>query len=239
MNRRDPAVRSALAAEYALGTLRGAARRRFERLLRADAALRAEVWRWEARLADLALRLPPQQPEPGVWSALERRLAASRRAAVRRVEPRPAPLWRVWAGLAAAAVIVAFVVFTQTRTPTPPTAPPIAAQGERYVALLKLPDSTMQWTLSLVPARGEMHAVASGEYPQLGAHSLELWWISPQGPVPIGLLPTRGEGVMPLPKELATSPSITLAVSLEPPGGSPTGKPTGPVLTSAPAARAG
>jgi len=238
MNRRDPALRSMLAAEYALGTLRGAARRRFERLVQTDAALRAEVGRWEARLASLALRLPPQQPAAGVWAALERRIAASRQRPARRAEPRPAPLWRVWAGIAAAAAIVALVLFTQYRVVPPGSAPP-AAESAQYVALLKLPDSNMQWTLSLVPARGELHAVARGEYPQLGAHSLELWWISPQGPVPIGLLPTRGEGTLALPKELASSPAITLAVSLEPPGGSPTGKPTGPVLTSAPADRAG
>lgn len=58
---RLPALRSALAAEYALGTLTGRARRRFTRLMVMDPALRDEVRLWKLRLAALAF----SRPAPG------------------------------------------------------------------------------------------------------------------------------------------------------------------------------
>ncbi len=55
MKYRDPALRDKLAAEYVLGTLRGRARARFQRLLRYDPALRRAVDAWEERLLPMAL----------------------------------------------------------------------------------------------------------------------------------------------------------------------------------------
>jgi len=66
-----------LAREYALGTLAGAARRRFERVLRnAPVAMRA-VGAWQERLGGLAGAVPAMQPGDSVWRALEQRLFAS------------------------------------------------------------------------------------------------------------------------------------------------------------------
>ncbi|HZR34237.1 MAG TPA: anti-sigma factor [Nevskia sp.] len=237
MNYQDAKLRRMLAAEYVLGTLRGPARRRFERLVRADAALRAEQHFWEARLGLLALRSPPVTPAPTVWIALQRRIQSGNTVALRKpaaAPPRPVPMRRIWAGMAvAAAVVVAVVVSRQGPAPVnpPPVAQVPAPAAPALVAQLKIPDSTLQWSVRFTPG-GEMTVAASGDYPQLGAHSLELWWLSPQGPVPLGLLPVQGEGRMTLPREMAGG-EIKLAVSLEPQGGSPTGKPTGPVLTSA------
>ena len=115
------------------------------------------------------------------------------------------------------------------------TAPVTAAAI--YVSLLKLPESDMQWTLAVRPTADEVTAVASGAYPKLGQHSLELWLITDAGPVSLGLLPTAGEGKLKLPAGVSGT-QLTLAVSLEPVGGSPTGLPTGPVLTSGPAIKA-
>jgi anti-sigma-K factor RskA len=72
-----------LAREYALGTLAGPARRRFERLLRqAPAAMRA-VGAWQERLGGLAGAVPPVQPRESVWRRLEERLFVSARVAPR------------------------------------------------------------------------------------------------------------------------------------------------------------
>jgi anti-sigma-K factor RskA len=72
-----------LAREYALGTLAGPARRRFERLLRqAPAAVRA-VGAWQERLGGLAGAVPAMQPSDSVWRRLEERLFVSARAAPR------------------------------------------------------------------------------------------------------------------------------------------------------------
>lgn len=259
-------LRQMLAAEYVLGTLRGRARRRFERLASADDAARAEIRFWETRLAGLAANLAPQTPPPAIWQKLEQQLGPERPSTVTPIRkpaptpsktptraandsPSPAPLWRIFAGLATAAAVVVAVLIG-TRVPLPGTAPvpvpvatapatpePTQVPSTVYVSLLKLPESTMQWTLSVRPEADEVKAVASGEYPKLGEHSLELWLITDAGPMSLGLLPTSGSGTMKMPLSVKGD-QLTLAVSLEPVGGSPTGKPTGPVLTSGPAIKA-
>lgn len=63
-----------LAREYALGTLAGPARRRFERLLRETPAAKLAVGAWQERLAGLAGTVPAMQPSESAWRALEQRL---------------------------------------------------------------------------------------------------------------------------------------------------------------------
>jgi anti-sigma-K factor RskA len=72
-----------LAREYALGTLAGPARRRFERVLRNTPAAMRAVGTWQERLSGLAGAVPPMQPSESVWRALELRLFPSTRAAPR------------------------------------------------------------------------------------------------------------------------------------------------------------
>ena len=63
-----------LAAEYAMGTLRGPARRRFEALLPAHPGLRQALADWEARLAPLGASIAPQDVPEAVWPRLHTRL---------------------------------------------------------------------------------------------------------------------------------------------------------------------
>lgn len=65
-----------LAREYALGTLVGPARRRFERVLQQSPAATLAVGVWQERLAPLAHSVPALQPRPAVWAGLEQRLFA-------------------------------------------------------------------------------------------------------------------------------------------------------------------
>jgi anti-sigma-K factor RskA len=80
-----------LAREYALGTLTGPARRRFERVLQQSAAARVAVGVWQERLALLEAGAPAVQPRPAVWQGLVRRIDAGAAA------PGLAGGW--WAGL--------------------------------------------------------------------------------------------------------------------------------------------
>ena len=57
--------------------------------------------------------------------------------------------------------------------------------------------------------------------------TLELWYVGAAGPKPLGLIGSTPSRVN-LPQ--GASPDGVLAVSVEPPGGSPTGQPTGPVV---------
>ena len=70
----NAALRDKLAAEYALGTLKGGARRRFETWLRGDAALRLLTAEWQHLLAPLAQFSTPVTPRRQLWHAIETRL---------------------------------------------------------------------------------------------------------------------------------------------------------------------
>jgi anti-sigma-K factor RskA len=82
----------ALAREYALGTLQGGARRRFERLLHESAAARRELAAWQERFAHLAAAVPPMTPREQVWTGLQQRLG------LRPAEPVRLPWWQRWSG---------------------------------------------------------------------------------------------------------------------------------------------
>ena len=85
MNYLLPPRLDALARDYALGTLQGPARRRFERVLRDRSEAQRAVAGWQRRLDSLAASVPPMQPRPAVWSGLEQRLFAPKDA--------PPPSW--------------------------------------------------------------------------------------------------------------------------------------------------
>src|SRR5262245_46629492 len=114
----NPELRDRLAAEYALGTLRGAARRRFQRLMRDDAALRDLALGWEMRLNDMAAVVKPVTPRAEVWLAIDRSLGPVPRPQ----HERPGLLSSLWGslgfwrtaafgGFAAAAALILFLAF--------------------------------------------------------------------------------------------------------------------------------
>jgi hypothetical protein len=111
MNRRHPECLELLAGEYVMGTLRGTARRRFERMLRQDDELGRRVSDWEARLGRLTDSVAPVEPPPWVWARIERSLDLGR--AREAIAPR-ASLWNsapFWRSLAMAATLL-LAVFT-------------------------------------------------------------------------------------------------------------------------------
>jgi anti-sigma-K factor RskA len=69
----NDALRDALASQYVLGTLKGAARRRFEKLLDSDPELRIRVQEWSHRLTPMAQGLEPVTPPARVWRQIQSR----------------------------------------------------------------------------------------------------------------------------------------------------------------------
>ena len=61
-------------------------------------------------------------------------------------------------------------------------------------------------------------------------HEFELWAVADSKPVPIGLIPVVRDQIATFRASALPKGGVTLAVSLEPTGGSPTGSPTGPIL---------
>jgi anti-sigma-K factor RskA len=128
MNYRDPELRDLLAGQYVLGTLQGAARARFERLLRRDAPLRQLVRQWEERLTPLAAEIAPVAPPARVFAAIRRRIETGDGARATWWER--LGVWRAFSAVGAAAVVVLAVTvgFLVLRTPT--------ALAPSYVAVL-------------------------------------------------------------------------------------------------------
>jgi anti-sigma-K factor RskA len=118
MNYADPELRDRLAAEYALGTLRGPARRRFERLLPGDARLRDLAEDWELRVNLLAESAPAVAPPARVWERIAERIgpaAATRDRLLNRLWD-SLGFWR-GASLAAAAAAAALAVHVALQPP--------------------------------------------------------------------------------------------------------------------------
>lgn len=235
-----------LAAEYVLGTLQGRARARFRRLLAQNRELHAIVAWWEQRLAGLAGRIAPVAPRERVWTAIDLAINAPNTVTLR-----PAPVqrrvdpWRVWALVStAASMLLALGLWQQLQQAPQLIEVPKIVAVERasplpYVAMLQPQKSEARWKVSIYPERGLMKVSASGRYNMnVDQQSLELWMVEAGGPRSLGVLPNQGEAEMKLPAGVKMEGDVTLAISVEPHGGSPTGAPTGPVILAASAVRA-
>ncbi|NBX21827.1 MAG: RNA polymerase subunit sigma-70, partial [Betaproteobacteria bacterium] len=76
-----PELLDRLAASYALGTLRGAARRRFEAMAREQAPVRAAALIWQSRFSSINELQPDVAPAPAVWTRIENLVLAEREQA--------------------------------------------------------------------------------------------------------------------------------------------------------------
>ncbi|MFO1296215.1 MAG: anti-sigma factor [Rubrivivax sp.] len=232
-------IADALAAQYVAGTLRHGARRRLENLLPGHPLLRAAVHEWQDRLLPLAASIAPAAPPPRVWRAIEHRLWAEATAALSSRSSSSAhtpwwqrlALWRGLSGLATAAVLVLTVALVRT----PPTLPPIVVVLEGQAGT---PAAGAAFVAS-VSGDGQAMVMqpVSATLPLGSDRVLELWSVPPAStggaPKSLGLISASGATVLPrsrLPQGLLEGGTAALAVSVEPPGGSPTGAPTGPVV---------
>jgi anti-sigma-K factor RskA len=222
----NPADRGKLiAAEYVLGVLGAEERREVERRLAHEPALASEVAFWEERLGVLADAIAPVAPPQHAWSQIEAAIAAAAAA-------RPTSLWQslaFWRGFGIAAATLA--------------AASIAALG--YIGLVPAPRAPLMATLAgtsgqpnfvaAVTATGDNLIVVPAALLTNDPRAIELWLILPnQRPRSLGLIQPGQPIRLTIPSDLAgrLTPDAALAVSLEPPDGSPTGQPTGPVIAS-------
>ena len=228
LSRPDRSARlDALAAQYALGTLSPRARRRLSAVARTDAAVAAAMRDWELRLGSLADAVPDIVPSPRVWEAIRRRLGLD--AGNARGET-STPGWSsvsLWRGLALAGFALAFALGLTLLSPV------FERPDERIVVVLAGQDAKPVLLVSADRGGRYLTVKAVGPLAVPADRSLELWALpAGQDPRSLGLLSVSGIARIPLATSAgaALQGSPALAVSLEPAGGSPTGKPTGPVL---------
>jgi anti-sigma-K factor RskA len=213
----DPDLR---AAEYVLGTLDAAERAVVARAAAPDPVVQARIRAWEQRLGPLAETVAAETPPPRVRAALLRALPRPARTQADQIDVLRARLrrWRIAAGGAGllAAGLALFLAVGPSRAPS----------AGRYVAVVQ-GGGTLPALIVHVDTRTGLAQVrpVSAEAP--ADRSLELWYVGAQGPRPLGLV-GAGQSQVRLPAD--TRPDGVIAVSVEPPGGSPTGQPTGPVV---------
>ncbi|WIT14360.1 anti-sigma factor [Paucibacter sediminis] len=218
-----PRLAEKLAAEYALGTLRGPARRRFEQLLPAHPALAREVARWQLRLQALASPVAAVQPPAQLWPAIQRRLFGA---------PQPAPrwwqrlsLWQGFSGTASALALTALLLLNQPQPVQPPLVIVMNSTAEGA-------DLVKAGFVASVSADGQALVLKPlGPLTLAQGRALELWAVPAQGaPRSLGLV--AGNSATTVLRTKLLQNTAAFAVSLEPGGGSPTGAPTGPIVSA-------
>lgn len=230
--RQSDEERQAMAAEYALRLLTGEELERARALAQEDGEFRQEVARWRGRLAPLAEQVDPLEPPQAVWSRIS---AATNDAASNVIVlRRRANIWRgATAAMTAIAASLAGVLILQPK----PAAPPVAqtAPASPMVAMLGDQQKQMKVMASWDPAGRRLVLVVAGDMPTDPTHSHELWIIPAGGkPRSLGTMGTARQTHMQLANAIADlmQSGATVAISVEPRGGSPTGAPTGPVVAS-------
>jgi anti-sigma-K factor RskA len=218
-----------LAGEAVLGLLPAAEAAALERRARQEAPLAGAFAFWRERLLDLDLSAPRVVPSPRLWQRIERGLDAPLPA-----DDGPTGAGRLWrslgfwrglgAGMATAAATLLLVLLLGLGRGGAPA--PVA------VALLLSPDDGIAGAVVEAYADGSVELLPLVEIAVPQGRVLQVWtlWDPARGPVPLGLLqaavPARLEAAG-LPRPVARQ---LYEITLEPAGGSPTGRPTGPVL---------
>ena len=208
-----------LAGEFVLGVLDEPDAREVAEALATNIELHRAVTFWEEHLHPLSVLVSPAFPPAGTWEAIEARIA---KPALRPVAPRfweNVVPWR-WstAGFAVAAAGLALWILL------------MPAPEPSLVAVLHPPQQDQpSWIATAGRSGVVVRAVTAATPPN--DRAFELWAIAPGATRPrsLGVIPASGE------LRLGTVPpdlrdGATLAISIEPPGGSPTQQPTGPVV---------
>ncbi|SAK53353.1 Anti-sigma-K factor rskA [Caballeronia temeraria] len=222
-------------AEYALGVLDAHERAALEADVSRDPALQRALDDWQRRVAPLAEEIRAIAPPERVWTRIRRDLGFLTPQRSRERWWNSVNMWRWFTiGASVAALVLLGVTFTLLRQPAqaPTTA---AVPGEYMVASIARKDGLVHWTATVDVRRARMVVVPAARVTLPANRATELWLIPPNAkPIALGVFPADRPATMTLPPEIVAqlSAQAVLAVSDEPPGGSPTGAPTGAVLAT-------
>lgn len=224
-----------LAAEYALGVLTGDELAHARTLVAEDPEFRAEAGRWHGRLAPLLDEIAPAAPPEHLWRTIERRIGGVSDGSNVIQLRRRLNLWRgATAAATALAASLAMVLLVRPTDVQPPVVSERPAPAP-LVAMLGGEDSDARLLATWNPGEGRLVVAAADALSIEPDRTPELWVIPADGtPRSLGTLRgTAREQMVPGASAVAhLQQGATLAVSVEPAGGSPTGLPTGPVVAT-------
>jgi anti-sigma-K factor RskA len=229
----SPPERDALAGEYVLGLLDGAEFAAAKRRLDTDRDFAASVERWRLHLFALDATATPLVPSPSLWSQIEASLTMA--AAPARAAPAAAPatsrfanwwnslfVWRgaAFAGALATIVLAVGLVGALDRAKRQPLMVAVLlTEGNAAAAVVN----------TFADGHVEMLPLQSIDVP--AGKALEIWtlWDRAVGPRSVGLIDRARSTPLRL-DNLPLGRDQLFEITLEPASGSPTGRPTGPII---------
>lgn len=217
-------------AEYVLGVLDADARAAVAHEMTTNDEAAVAVALWQRRLIPLAETIEEVAPAPHVWARIVD--ALERDAPARPESPKglreSLRLWQ-WLGIGAGALAASLLVslLLPGRAPTP--------EGKLgyMVSSMQQDNGVTGWTATMDLQHARMVVVPASPAALPQGRAPELWLIpAGQQPISVGVIdPARPTTIALDPAMLARlGPTAALAVTAEPLGGSPSGRPTGPVI---------
>jgi len=226
---------SELAADYVMGLLDAAEEARAERLMSTDESFARAVGAWRERLADFDASAEPVAPSPALWE----RIAETIKAA-----PSPDSRVRLWdnirfwrtaaisGALAASLLMVLAIGGLVTSRQLQTDLAELSRRKPVYVAVL-VSDATREAGAivnAFADGRVELVPLRPIEVPP--GKTLQVWtlWDRAVGPKSVGLTGQSRTLQLDLKSLPTTVQDQLFEITLEPEGGSPIGRPTGPIL---------
>ena len=218
----------ALAGDYVLGLLDEEARARFLQLAAADVELEAIADRLAGRMTALDATAAPAPLSDDLWSRIEAQLDQPALEPPTNIHAFPtkqrarAPLWLPMAASVLVALGAGFLAGTLTsREPQPTVIAVLLNEADASPAVII--EAFADDSVRLVPL--DSFAAPQGQV-------LEVWTLPDQqtGPVSLGTLRQAADQRLTGPNLPLPHPGQLYEITLEPEGGSPTGRPTGPIL---------
>lgn len=220
--------RRALIGEYVLGLLEEPEASEVRELIEHDREAARMALEWEQHLLELADELPPQHPSLQLWERVQQSLGWA--PATQATAPdgfarwwNSLGLWRLTSGALALLVLLSWLPGVLRDAPN----------GASYTAVLQVPGESAKpgWVVT-IDGDGTLNleSLVADQIP--ADHSVQFWTlIDPKdGPRSLGLI-EPGKGAHLSAEQIgAVQAGQLFELTLEPEGGSPLNRPTGPVL---------
>lgn len=226
MSIRDEAV---LADEYVLGLLDDSERMAVEAQMEHSADLRQAVTEARERFLPLDMTASPVSVSPDLWARIEAKLPRQSEDVASRPRPAKAPAndnlvgrWRrtAYAGLAASLLLAAGLGFSLMRQVEPLVVAVLLNEAGEVQAVVE----------DFGSERAVIRLLSDVNVP--ADRTMQVWTLPSQdmGPVSLGLIEEARSTRLDPPSLPRPKDAQLYEITLEPAGGSPTGRPTGPIL---------
>jgi anti-sigma-K factor RskA len=221
----------ALAGEYVLGLMTETERLAFEAQTDRDEAARNALRDAQERFAELDMTAPPAVAPAGLWARIavdidqSEKIVPLRPAARRRTSATGTRFWHGFTAAAAAALVLAVIGFAAMRT--------FVVQTQPQLIVVLLDAQAQPGAIIEASYSGEsIRVVPLTNINVPEGKTLQVWTLpSPQtGPVSMGLLEQARSKILSDFNLPPPQPQQLYEITLEQAGGSPTGKPTGPII---------